>query len=144
MHTIHIVSRDLDVLAILNDYDSSVLSSPEPYPALNVVARPVCENHRQCLFNDNDHLLVTWDLPMLNSFLLCPVEQTWLNYSYLELEVEMESFQLTDPNITVTDTSFEIRPVMPGTTYNVTISFVNEVGESLDNTIGMLPLVYKM
>lgn len=139
LNAYYIVSRALDVLAILNDYDSSVLCSSEPYPALNVVAKPVCEKHRQCLFNDSDHLLVTWDLPMLNSFLLCPVEQTWLNYSYTELEVEMESFQLTDPNITVTDTSFEIRPVMPGTTYNVTISFVNEVGESLDNTIGMFP-----
>ena len=48
----------------------------------------------------------------------------------------MESFEITYPNITVTDTSFEIRPVMPGTTYNVTVSFVNEVGESLNNPVG--------
>ena len=50
----------------------------------------------------------------------------------------MESFQITSPNISVMDTSFEIRPVMPGTTYNVTVSFVNEVGESLNNTVGKL------
>lgn len=111
--------------------------SSEPYPAANVTAKPVCENHRLCLSNDYDYLLVMWELPLFNSFLLCPVEQAWLNYSYLELEVEMESFQVTYPNITVTDTSFEVTPVMPGTTYNVTISFVNEVGESLDNTVGM-------
>ena len=96
----------------------------------------MCENHRQCLFNDRDHLYVTWELPPLNSLLLCPVEQAWLNYSYVELKVEMESFEITYPNITVTDTSFEIRPVMPGTTYNVTVSFVNEVGESLNNPVG--------
>ena len=117
------------------------LSLLEPFPALNVVARPVCSNHRQCLFDDSDHLLVTWELPELNSLLLCPVEQAWLNYSYLELEVERDSFQITSPNITVTDTSFEIRPVMPGTTYNVTVTFVNEVGESVDNTLGMVTIV---
>ena len=54
--------------------------------------------------------------------------------------MDTESYQLTSPNISVTDTMFEIRPVMPGTTYNVTISFVNEVGESLDNAIGMSKL----
>lgn len=80
--------------------------------------------------------MVTWDLPKLNSLLLCPVEQVWLNYSYLELEVDMQSLQITSPNISVTDTSFEIRPVMPGTTYNVTVTFVNQVGESVDNTVG--------
>ena len=109
----------------------------EPYPALNLVARPVCANHRRCLFNDSDHLLVTWELPKLNSLLLCPVEQTWLNYSFLELEVYVQSFQITAPYIGVTDTSFEIRPVTAGTTYNVTVTFVNEVGESTDNTVGM-------
>jgi subtilisin-like proprotein convertase family protein len=112
-----------------------VIYAIEPYPAQNVVVRPVCANHRQCLFNDADYLSVTWELPPLNSYLLCPVEQTWLNYSYVELEVDMESFQITSPNISVMDTSFEIRPVMPGTTYNVTVSFVNEVGESLNNTV---------
>ena len=101
-----------------------------------MVARPVCANHRQCLFDDSDHLLVTWELPELNSLLLCQVEQTWLNYSFLELEVDMQSFQITGPNVSVTDTSFEIRPVMPGTTYNVTVTFVNQVGESVDNTVG--------
>ena len=49
----------------------------------------------------------------------------------------MESYQVTSPNITVVDTSFVIRPVMPGTTYNLTVSFVNEVGESMDNIVGM-------
>ena len=80
---------------------------------------------------------MTWELPKLNSLLLCPVEQTWLNYSFLELEVHMQSFQITAPYIGVTDTSFEIRPVTPGTTYNVTVTFMNEVGESTDITVGM-------
>ena len=48
----------------------------------------------------------------------------------------MQSLQITSPNISVTDTAFEIRPVMPGTTYNVTVTFVNQVGESVDNTVG--------
>jgi hypothetical protein len=114
-----------------------LINATEPYPALNLVARPVCANHRRCLFNDSDHLLVTWELPKLNSLLLCPVEQTWLNYSFLELEVYVQSFQITAPYIGVTDTSFEIRPVTPGTTYNVTVTFVNEVGESTDNTVAI-------
>ena len=117
--------------------DMCVCDSAEPYPAENVVAKPVCTDHRQCLFDDSDHLSVTWTLPDLNSLLLCPVQQVWLNYSYLELEVEMASFQITSPDLTVLDTSFEISPVMPGTTYNLTVSFVNEVGESLNNTVGM-------
>ena len=98
----------------------------------------MCANHRRCLFYNSDHLLVTWELPEPNSLLLCPVEQTWLNYSFTELEVDMQSFQITAPNISVGDTLFEIRPVMPGTTYNVTVTFVNEVGESTDNTVGKL------
>ena len=48
----------------------------------------------------------------------------------------MESFEVTAPNLTVADTEFKIQPIMPGTTYNVTVSFVNEVGESLENTMG--------
>ena len=48
----------------------------------------------------------------------------------------MELFQVTAPNLTINDTEYEIQPVMPGTTYNLTLSFVNEVGESLDNTVG--------
>ena len=40
--------------------------------------------------------------------------------------------------IGVTDTSYQIASITPGTTYNLTVSFVNEVGESINNTVGEL------
>ena len=56
-----------------------------------------------------------------------------LNYTIVELEVEVNSSMLTfEPGVR----DYIITPLMPGTSYTVTVWFVNEVGESLDNPTG--------
>ena len=68
--------------------------------------------------------------PEENSALLCPIEEVRLNYSIVELEVEVNSSLVVFP-ADVRD--YIITPLMPGTSYTVTVWFINEVGESLDN-----------
>ena len=72
--------------------------------------------------------------PPENSALLCPIEEVHLNYTIVELEVEVDSANLTFAPGT---SDYIITPLMPGTSYTVTVWFVNEVGESLDNPTGM-------
>ena len=71
--------------------------------------------------------------PEENSALLCPIEEVRLNYSIVELEVEVNSSLVVFP-ADVRD--YIITPLMPGTSYTVTVWFINEVGESLDNPTG--------
>ena len=71
--------------------------------------------------------------PPENSALLCPIEEVRLNYTIVELEVEVDSANLTFVPGT---TDYIITPLMPGTSYTVTVWFVNEVGESMDNPTG--------
>ena len=73
--------------------------------------------------------------PEENSALLCPIEEVRLNYSIVELEVEVNSSLVVFP-ADVRD--YIITPLMPGTSYTVTVWFINEVGESLENPIGKI------
>ena len=71
--------------------------------------------------------------PPENSALLCPVELVWVNYTIVELEVLMNVSQVS---LHPSQSSFTISPITPGTSYTVNVSFVNEVGESLNNPTG--------
>jgi len=71
--------------------------------------------------------------PPENSALLCPVELVWVNYTIVELEVLMNASQVS---LHPSQSSFTISPITPGTSYTVNVSFVNEVGESLNNPTG--------
>ena len=77
--------------------------------------------------------------PEENSALLCPIEEVRLNYSIVELEVEVNSSMLVfEAGIS----DYVITPLMPGTSYSVTVWFINEVGESLDNPKGKFNSTY--
>lgn len=71
--------------------------------------------------------------PPENSALLCPVELVWVNYTIVELEVLVNASQVS---LHPSQSSFTISPITPGTSYTVNVSFVNEVGESLNNPTG--------
>lgn len=71
--------------------------------------------------------------PPENSALLCPVELVWVNYTIVELEVLVNASQVS---LHPSQSSFTISPITPGTSYTVNVSFVNEVGESLNNPSG--------
>ena len=64
---------------------------------------------------------------------MCPVLQTWINYTIIELGV---ADNVTSVPLPPDATNYTIFPLMPGTSYVVQVSYVNEVGESQNNTIG--------
>lgn len=71
--------------------------------------------------------------PVENEDLLCLTEQVWVNYTVVRLEDLVETVMVPlPPSLSM----YTIPSITPGTTYTVNVSFVNEVGESMDNPIG--------
>ena len=60
-----------------------------------------------------------------------------INYTITELEVPDNTTSETLPPQAL---NYTINPLMPGTSYVVQVSYINEIGESRDNPIGNLQL----
>jgi len=99
----------------------------EPLPAVNLDVQRNCLDPSLCF---RGLVQITWESPPENSALLCPVELVWVNYTIVELEVLVNASQVS---LHPSQSSFTISPITPGTSYTVNVSFVNEVGESLNN-----------
>ena len=62
----------------------------------------------------------------------------FINYTITELEVEdNETSLFLSPEVT----NYTINPLMPGSSYVVAVSYVNEVGESVNNPMGKILLL---
>lgn len=70
-------------------------------------------------------------IPSENLDIFCPVLRTLLTYTITELGVPDNSTSLSLPPDA---TNFTINPLMPGTSYVVQVSYINEVGESENST----------
>ncbi len=122
---------------------------PEPLPPLELSVESVCEDPSLCF---EGHVLATWKvsqyeenaLPYSNQVFifqtppenlenLCPVFQTYINYTIIELGVPENATSVPLPPEA---TNYTISPVMPGTSYIVQVSYVNDVGESQNNSQG--------
>ena len=72
-------------------------------------------------------------MPDDHAQLLCPVSEAVLTYVVTQLEVGRAPVVV---RLSPTTTSYTITPLTPGTSYSVTVAYVNDVGESEDNPRG--------
>ena len=73
-------------------------------------------------------------IPPENYDLLCPVFGATINYTITELGIPDNA---TVSVIPIDATNYTITPLMPGTEYEVQVTYVNDVGESQDNPLGI-------
>ena len=76
---------------------------------------------------------MSWADPAENTALTCSVDAVLVNYTITELEAEVENGSVLLPP---EESSYILSPVAPGRSYVVSVSFVNQVSESLNNAVG--------
>ena len=84
---------------------------------------------------------VSWADPAENAVLTCSVDAVLVNYTITELEEEVENGSVLLPP---EETSYVLSPVGPGRSYVVSVSFVNQVSESLNNAVGECGQVFRV